>query len=292
MNPGVNVKPSGFLLLRPTRRFSTGGADHVVSQFVRATSTRDPAGALQWASSIVEPELRGVPIEQLANRWLKAAPPPRVTTNSDQLAPAARHRRKVHLAGALLRFPRALGCRRRQWGPEGTPCRGTTSSSPCLRQRSNVLQNMKAVLLVACFAIVMPLGAKENDTEELLRTGVTTIEQIWTKWMGKPKLEYTPITAKSLPRLHGTWKGSYIEDDEKKKDMQVILKSDGTWNSSAFRPDMKNGHWYLSSGMILLFESKVSANADLASALTLNEGKLRLLHADAKAGFVELTKAE
>jgi hypothetical protein len=36
--------------------------------------TQDPAGTLQWASSIADPNLRGAQMQQLANRKLKANP--------------------------------------------------------------------------------------------------------------------------------------------------------------------------------------------------------------------------
>lgn len=109
--------------------------------------------------------------------------------------------------------------------------------------------------------------------------------------MEKPELKYTKISKDSLPQIHGTWTGSYVEDDEKVI-LSVVLKSDGTWISEVFRPDMRDGHWYLSDGMILLFESKISDETKLASALLLSGNKLRLLYADVEAGFVELTKAE
>ena len=150
---------------------------------------------------------------------------------------------------------------------------------------------MKTLLCLALVAAAIPLSAKEDDTEEILKSGAATIHHIWTEWMEKPKLEYNRITKDTLTRLYGTWTASYPEEDEK-VDLRVTLKADGTWNSEIFRPGMKNGHWYLSDGMILLFESKISDDADLASALTLNGEKLRLLNADVEAGFVELTKAE
>ena len=150
---------------------------------------------------------------------------------------------------------------------------------------------MKTVSCLTLAATLMPIWAQEADRGELLASGAATIHHIWTEWMEKPKLEYTRITDKSASELHGTWTGSYAEDNEK-IDLSVTLNADGTWFSEVFRPDMKDGHWYLSDGMILLFEAKISDDADLASALTLHREKLRLLYADVEAGYVELTKAE
>lgn len=109
--------------------------------------------------------------------------------------------------------------------------------------------------------------------------------------MENPKLKYTKIADKTLKSLYGNWSGSYTEDGEKTI-FTFELSPNGKWACEAFRPDMKDGHWYLSDGMLLLFESKLSDDAELASALTLNDGKFRLLNADTEASFVELTKAE
>lgn len=152
---------------------------------------------------------------------------------------------------------------------------------------------MKFLLCLALISLVnsLPLPAQEGDTDELLKSGAATIHKIWTDWMEKPELKYTKISKDFLPQIHGTWTGSYVEDDEKVI-LRVVLRSDGTWISEVFRPDIKNGHWYLSDGMILLFESMISDDADLASALLFSKNKLRLLCADVEAGFVELIKAE
>ena len=150
---------------------------------------------------------------------------------------------------------------------------------------------MKSLVFIALAASVMPLSAQEADHGDLVASGAATIHHIWTEWMEKPKLEYTRITKESAKDLHGTWKGSYVEDDEK-IDLSVTLNADGTWISQVFRPDMKDGHWYLGDGMILLFEAKLLDDDGLASALILNGGKLRLLYGDVEAGYVELTKAE
>jgi len=152
-------------------------------------------------------------------------------------------------------------------------------------------QEMKLVLCITFIVALAPLSAQEADKADLLKDGATTIHYIWTEWMEKPKLTYTKITKESLKSLYGDWVGSYVEDEDK-VDLSVTVNATGTWSSKAFRADMKDGHWYLSDGMILLFESELSDDADLASALTMNGGKLRLLYADTERGFVELTKAE
>jgi len=58
---------------------------------------------------------------------------------------------------------------------------------------------------------------------------------------------------------------------------------------------MNDGHWYLSDGMILLYEEAISKEANLASALITHGRKIRMLNADTPKGYVELerkTKAE
>ncbi|MEM1082598.1 MAG: hypothetical protein AAGI48_00620 [Verrucomicrobiota bacterium] len=156
---------------------------------------------------------------------------------------------------------------------------------------------MKALLLIviighhAASSSIAADESKEDKVDQLLREGATAIHYIWTEWMGKPSLKYTKITEENLKSLYGNWSGSYSKDDEEIAFI-VSLSPRGKWTCEAFRPDMKNGHWYLSDGMLLLFESKIYDDANLASALTLNDGKLRLLNADTEAGFVELTKAE
>lgn len=150
---------------------------------------------------------------------------------------------------------------------------------------------MKTLLFIASAVTGMPLLGQESDRADILASGAAMIHHIWTEWMEKPKLEYTRITEKSANGLHGTWTGWYVEDEEK-IDLSVTLNPDGTWICQVFRPDIVDGHWYLSDGMVLLFETKISEDADLSSALILNGGKLRLLYADVEAGYVELTKAE
>lgn len=169
------------------------------------------------------------------------------------------------------------------------------SSSACARSQHSLdfAQKMKLLLYLTLILLAnsLPMPALGGDTDELLKSGAATIHKIWTDWMEKPELKYTKISKDSLSQIHGTWTGSYVEDDEKVI-LSVVLKSDGTWISEVFRPDMRDGHWYLSDGMILLFESKISDETKLASALLLSGNKLRLLYADVEAGFVELTKAE
>jgi hypothetical protein len=148
---------------------------------------------------------------------------------------------------------------------------------------------MKTIFCIAIIVASTPLMAKETHTEELLKNGAQVIHYIWTEGLQNPKLEYAKISKQELPKIHGVWSGSYVEGADR-VNVAIILKEDGTWISEEFRPDMKDGHWYLCDGMLLLYESKISDKADLASALTKNEGKLRLIIAQVEGGYVELTK--
>jgi hypothetical protein len=156
---------------------------------------------------------------------------------------------------------------------------------------------MKHLFLAVAASVlaVPPILAQEesrnDDVAQLLKEGAATIHHVWTEWMEKPKLTDTKISEETLKSLHGTWSGSYT-DDEEKIELSLALQPDGRWICEAFRPEMNDGHYYLSDGMLLLFESEISDDSALASALALSEGKLRLLIADSEAGFAELTKAE
>ena len=146
------------------------------------------------------------------------------------------------------------------------------------------------------FFIVSALHSHANDEQrtKILKEGAETIRLIWKEWMGKPDLKYKAITQDSLKIFFGKWNGEYEEYEAEKGDDKISLtlnlNSDGTWTSKEFRPDMKNGHWYLSEGMILLFEGKVNEDGDLSTALTLKDGHLNLLNADSKNGIVKLKK--
>ena len=155
---------------------------------------------------------------------------------------------------------------------------------------------MRTPLYLLLTIAAIPIQAADVDSDEILRSSAARIHITWTEVMQKPKLRYTKITKDTVKSLHGKWGGTYVEDgEEEKMELSIVLKADGGWTSEEFRPDMKDCHWYLSDGMLLLFESKISDGADiddLASALTLNDGKLRLILAEAEGFFVELTKVE
>ena len=152
---------------------------------------------------------------------------------------------------------------------------------------------MKFLYILTLLVFSSPLHGKDVETDQILKGNAETIHLIWTEWMGKPKLTYKHLTKETLKSIWGDWKGTYIEFDgenNNKLPMSITIEANGTWSSKEFRPDMQKGHWYLSDGMILLFEAKVSDDADLASALIFKDGKLRLLYADAKGGEVILNK--
>lgn len=150
---------------------------------------------------------------------------------------------------------------------------------------------MKALLYLFLFVSTLPLPAKDENTDKILKDSATTMRLIWKEWLGKPKLEFTAVTKETLPSIYGEWSGAYIAldgDDDQKSTLEVIIKPNGTWASKQLKVDSKNGHWYLSEGMIFLFVAKISDDSEVFSALTLNSGKLRLIYANSKEGFVAL----
>ncbi|WP_050024990.1 hypothetical protein [Verrucomicrobium sp. BvORR034] len=153
--------------------------------------------------------------------------------------------------------------------------------------------NIKRLLTIAaaCSTVVSSSPAQSAEEDLLLKEAAITIKAIWKEWMEKGELVYDKIPAKSHDQYVGTWKGSFLEEDgEEPTKVALTLSSNGTWSSTSLRPEMKAGHWYLYDGMILLFESPISQDADLAFAVIQRGAKTCLLHADSPTGTVELHK--
>lgn len=153
--------------------------------------------------------------------------------------------------------------------------------------------NIKRLLTiaVACATVVSSSLAQVAEEDGLLKEAANTIKTIWKEWMEKGDLVYDKIPAQSQAQYIGTWEGSFLEEDgEKPTKVALTLSSKGTWSSKSLRPEMKTGHWYLYDGMILLFESRISQDADLAFAVIQRGTKTCLLHADSPTGTVELHK--
>ncbi len=145
-----------------------------------------------------------------------------------------------------------------------------------------------SILLTAWLSVQLAVGA---DQDIWLREAAHTIKAIWKEWMEKGDLVYDRIPPEQQPSFISVWHGSFREDslaDVTK--IEIHLLADGTWVSKSLRPDMKQGHWYLHDGMILLFESAISETADLAFAIIRRGQKTLLIHADSPSGTVELAK--
>ena len=128
-------------------------------------------------------------------------------------------------------------------------------------------------------------GAGASDPH--LAGEVAKIHFVWTNWLQKPKLYYDPISTNRAVRLCGRWLGSF-DDAGERLILDLLLMTNGTWSSEAFRPEMTNGHWALAEGMILLFEQPLSETPQVASALVIQSRKLRMLVADSETGYLEL----
>ena len=152
---------------------------------------------------------------------------------------------------------------------------------------------MKTIFYLLTFLAFSSLQAQEAkaSVEELLKGGSASIHYIWKEWMEKPKLDYTKLTDETIKPLLGSWAGKFQMDDEELK-IVFTLEENGQWSSTADWPELKTGFWYLSDGMILIYDSKISEDSEIVSALTVNGGKLRILFAEVEEGFVEVRKAE
>lgn len=148
-------------------------------------------------------------------------------------------------------------------------------------------------LAVACAAIasLSRAGDENGDQNALLQEAAQTIRAIWKDWMEKGELLRDRVSPEQRNSYEGNWSGSFTEDAESEPTkVDVLLRPDGTWASKTLRPDMSNGHWYLHDSIILLFESSLSPEADLAFAIISRDRKVLLIHADSPTGTVELCK--
>jgi len=151
---------------------------------------------------------------------------------------------------------------------------------------------MKSLLLlalvIACATARSEEATEREELRELLKDGVEGIHHLWEHSMGKPPLDYDRLRNEKLPTfLYGKWAGS----GEWRDLADVELRKDGTWRSQHFRSNLKNGSWFLIDGMILLFDGPIKdKDTRLASALIMKDGKMRLLNAVAKKGYVVLKK--
>lgn len=153
--------------------------------------------------------------------------------------------------------------------------------------------NIKRLLTIAiaCATVVSSLPAQSAEEDILLKEAAITIKAVWKEWMKKGDLVYDKIPAQSHTQYVGTWEGSFLEEDgEEPTKVAFTLSNKGTWSSTSLRPEMKAGHWYLYDGMILLFESRISQESDLAFAVIQRGAKTCLIHADSPTGIVELHK--
>ena len=154
-----------------------------------------------------------------------------------------------------------------------------------------------AIVMLALFLGSLPLRADDKDA--LLTEGVKMVHAMWTEVVGKPKLEYDSISRENLKTHIGTWRGPFINPRSEKPELVFELKQDGTWASRIAGPNLdeddiadseQSGNWYWQSGMILLYDAPAAKDEEVSSALMMKNGKLRLLAAMMKQGFVELTK--
>ena len=158
---------------------------------------------------------------------------------------------------------------------------------------------MKIIRYFGLLVMILPITncfGQDGDSKEALKNGVAAIREVWTEWLKKPPFE-SEINHRDLPEIVGIWVAE-IERDSKKIELKIVVNQNGTWSSKVFRPEMKKGYWYLSEGIILLYESKISDDSchrgffGLASALFEHKGKLRLLYGENELGYLELVKEQ